>query len=151
MLTAAAGIRDRVDGLDLGADDYLTKPFGMEELLARVRAHLRRWKGAPEPARRLEAGDLAIDLESRTVTIRGEEVRLTRTEFDILRYLVLNAGRVVTHGMILQHVWGTPYEEDVQSLRVHIAHIRKKIEPDPARPRSLLSEIGVGYRFVLPA
>lgn len=150
ILSVRATERDKVAALDLGADDYLTKPFGMEELLARVRAHLRRWRATPEPEREVRAGDLVIDFESRVVTVRGEEVRLTRTEYEILRFLVVNAGRVVTHGMILQQVWGPAYEEDVQSLRVHVAHLRKKIEPDPARPKYLQTEIGVGYRFVLP-
>lgn len=150
ILSVRATERDKVAALDSGADDYLSKPFGMEELLARVRAHLRRWRETPEPERQVQVGDLRLDFDARVVTLRGEEVKLTRTEYEVLRYLVSNAGRVVTHGMILQHVWGPAYEEDVQSLRVHVAHLRRKIEPDPARPRYLLTEIGVGYRFVLP-
>ncbi len=149
VLSVRSTERDKVAALDLGADDYLTKPFGMEELLARARAHLRRWRETPAAEGEVRAGDLALNLETRTVTRSGEEIRLTRTEFEILRFLALNAGRVVTHAMILQHVWGPAYEEDVQSLRVHLAHLRRKIEPDPARPRTILTEIGVGYRFVM--
>jgi two-component system KDP operon response regulator KdpE len=150
VLSARSMERDKVAALDQGADDYLTKPFGMEELLARVRAHLRRWQGDPEPRHEVRGGDLVIDLDARAVTVRGEEVKLTRTEYEILRYLALNAGRVVTHTMILQHVWGPLYEEDVAALRVHVAHLRRKIEIDSARPRFILTELGVGYRFVLP-
>jgi two-component system KDP operon response regulator KdpE len=150
VLSARTTERDKVAALDQGADDYLTKPFGMEEFLARVRAHLRRWQGDPEPHHEIRAGDFAIDLERRVVTLRGEEVNLTRTEYEILRYMALNAGRVVTHAMILQNVWGPLYEEDVATLRVHVAHLRRKIEIDPARPRFILTELGVGYRFVLP-
>jgi two-component system, OmpR family, KDP operon response regulator KdpE len=150
VLSARTTERDKVAALDQGADDYLTKPFGMDELLARVRAHLRRWQGDPEPHTEIQAGSLVIDLERRIVTLNGEEVKLTRTEYDILRYLAMNPGRVVTHANILQNVWGPLYEEDVAALRVHIAHLRRKIEADPARPRIILTELGVGYRFVLP-
>src|SRR5262249_49739934 len=133
-----------------GADDYVTKPFGMDELLARVRALLRRSKRALEPQQPIRAGDLVIDLNTRTVTARGAPVDLTRMEFEILRLLDCNSGRVLTHGMILQQVWGPEYEYDVQTLRVHVANLRKKIEPDPARPRYVVTEMGVGYRFLLP-
>ncbi len=150
VLSVRSTEREKVAALDEGADDYLTKPFGMEELLARVRAQLRRSQVAPRLPQEIMAGDLKIDLPRRCVVRDGEEIRLTRTQFEILRFLALNAGRVVTHGMILQHVWGPAYEEDVASLRVHVAHLRRKIETDPGRPRLILTELGVGYRFVLP-
>jgi two-component system KDP operon response regulator KdpE len=142
--------RDKVNVLDLGADDYLTKPFGMDELLARIRAHLRRQPSAPEPSREIRAGEITIDLERRRVTRHGEELKLTRTQYEVLRYLALNAGRVVTHGMLLQHVWGSAYDEDIGALRVHIANLRRKVEVDPSRPRLILTELGVGYRCVIP-
>jgi two-component system KDP operon response regulator KdpE len=150
VLSARTREPEKVAALDLGADDYVTKPFGMDELLARVRALLRRSKRALEPQQPIRAGDLVIDLNTRTVTARGAPVDLTRMEFEILRLLACNSGRVLTHGMILQQVWGPEYEYDVQTLRVHVANLRKKIEPDPARPRYVVTEMGVGYRFLLP-
>jgi two-component system KDP operon response regulator KdpE len=150
VLSVRSTERDKVAALDEGADDYLTKPFGMDELLARVRAQLRRWQAAPRLPSEIVAGDLKIDLPRRIVVRGVEEIRLTRTQYEILRFLSLNAGRVVTHGMILQHVWGPAYEEDLASLRVHVAHLRRKIESDPGRPRLILTELGVGYRFVIP-
>ena len=148
ILSVRSREADKVAALDLGADDYLTKPFGMEELLARVRAHLRRWRDAPERPGVICVGEISIDPESRIATVRGEEVRLTPIEYEILRFLVANAGRVVTRQRLQQHVWGCVYEADVHALHVHITNLRKKIETDPARPQSLRTELGVGYRFV---
>jgi two-component system KDP operon response regulator KdpE len=150
MLSVRNTEREKVAALDLGADDYLTKPFGMEELLARVRAHLRRHQQAPEVPQEIRVGEITIDLERRRVSRGDEEVKLTRTQFEILRYLAINAGRVVTHRMILQYVWGPAFEEDVAALRVHIAHLRRKLEGNPSRPRLIVTELGVGYRCVIP-
>jgi two-component system KDP operon response regulator KdpE len=142
---------DKVAALDQGADDYLTKPFGMEELVARVRAHLRRWREDPERERELRTGDLCLDLESPVVTVRGQEVRLTPIEYEILRFLMLNAGRVVTRSRLQQHVWGRVYEADAHALHTHITNLRKKVEPNPTRPRHILTEPGVGYRLLASA
>lgn len=147
VLSVRSGDTDKIGALDLGADDYLTKPFSAGELLARVRALLRRASGAPTTPPVICAGDLEIDLAQRRVTRGGEEIDLTRTEFDILAYLAQNADRVVTSKMILEHVWGPEYGEDTQTLRVHVSHLRKKIEPHPSVPRYILTEPGVGFRF----
>ncbi|GER83719.1 DNA-binding response regulator [Thermogemmatispora aurantia] len=155
VLTALDAERDKVAALDLGADDYLTKPFGVEELLARVRAVLRRtqWEsGTPAPlalgARRF--GEIEVDLDRRTVRRSGEEVRLSPTEFALLEQLVTQAGKVLTHRWLLQRVWGPEYGGEVEYLRVYLNRLRQKLEPDPAHPRYLLTEPGVGYRFVAP-
>jgi two-component system KDP operon response regulator KdpE len=148
ILTVRSLEADKVAALDLGADDYLTKPFGMDELLARARAHLRRWQDAPGRHGKLHTRDLTLDPETRTATVRGEEVKLTPIEYEILRFLMMNTGRVVTRERIQQHVWGCVYEADVHALHVHITNLRKKIEPEPARPKYLRTELGVGYRFV---
>jgi two-component system, OmpR family, KDP operon response regulator KdpE len=140
---------DKVTALDHGADDYLTKPFGMDELLARVRAHLRRWRDAPQDLP-LRAGDLVFDFVNRTVSRGGEPLKFTPTEYEVLRLLARNAGRVMTYNLILQLLRGVDCDEDVNMLRVHVASIRKKIEENPTQPRYLITEIGVGYRFVLP-
>jgi two-component system KDP operon response regulator KdpE len=150
VLSLRCSERDKVEALNLGADDYVTKPFGMEELLARVRALLRRGNPDQPPARLIEAGDLRINGDQRHVTLRGAQIHLTRIEYDILCFLARNTGRVVTHEMILQAVWRTAYEEDVQTLRFHVAQLRKKIELDVTRPRYIITEIGIGYRFVMP-
>jgi two-component system KDP operon response regulator KdpE len=140
---------DKVSALDAGADDYLTKPFGVGELLARIRVGLRhasqRAAGASEP--QLTVGPLSIDLARRRVERDGHEVRLTPIEFKLLSLLARNAGRVLTHRQILVEVWGPAHASQAHTLRVHMADLRKKIEPEPARPRLLLTEQGVGYRM----
>lgn len=146
VLSAVGDEREKVRALDAGADDYITKPFGTDELLARLRAVLRRSAeagGSP----RLELGELTIELADRRVTRAGEEVHLTPIEFDLIRNLAQHRGRLVTHRQLLQEVWGPEYGEETHYLRVHIAHIRAKLEPDPARPRYLITEHGVGYRL----
>jgi two-component system, OmpR family, KDP operon response regulator KdpE len=149
ILSARGDERDKVAALDLGADDYLTKPFGVNELLARIRAALRRAAGARGLAAVVVAGDLRIDFDRRQVAVDGAEVRLTPTEFDLLKALAANAGRVLTHGYLLRTVWGPEYEGESQLLRVFVGQLRRKIERDPARPRHILTEPGVGYRFRL--
>jgi two-component system KDP operon response regulator KdpE len=138
----------KVQALDAGADDYLTKPFGMNELLARIRAALRRAGGSSRAgAAVLEHGDLHIDLERRLVTVRGEPVHLTPKEYEMLRFLMANVGKLITHRMLLRAVWGAEYEDARQYLHVFVAQLRRKLETDPAHPRYLLTEPGVGYRF----
>ncbi|MBL0224792.1 MAG: response regulator [Geobacteraceae bacterium] len=137
---------DKVAALDAGADDYLTKPFGVGELLARIKAALRRsLQDVPEPV--FISHDLQVDLTRRLVTIRGDEVSLTPTEYDILRLMVTHAGKVLTHGQILKQVWGIAYLEQPHVLRVNISNLRRKIEADPSRPRHIITEPGVGYRL----
>lgn len=140
--------KDKVAALDAGADDYVTKPFGIGELLARIRAALRR---SPLPAeggpRNFHAPDLDIDFETRRVHANGKDVRLTPKEFDVLRYLVAHAGRPVTHRELLQAVWGPDYGDEPEYLRVFINQVRKKIEVNPAKPKYVLTEPWVGYRF----
>ena len=137
---------DKIAALDAGADDYLSKPFGAGELMARLRAALRRMtQPASDPI--FTAGDLAVDLHQRRVTMRDEEVQLTPTEYALLRVLVSHAGRVITHRQLLQQVWGESYEGQVHLLRVNISNLRRKLEPDPARPRYIITEPAVGYRF----
>ncbi len=152
VLTALDAESDKVSALDLGADDYLTKPFGVEELLARVRAVLRRtqWEGMLPASGIKQFGDLAIDLAGHIVRLRGTEVRLSPTEFAVLKQLVANAGKVLTHRMLLQSIWGPEYGGEAEYLRVYINRLRQKLESDPASPRYLLTEPGVGYRFVAP-
>jgi len=149
VLTALDSESDKVAALDLGADDYLTKPFGVEELLARVRAVLRRarWESVPPATGVKRYGELEIDLPRHSVRRRGEEVRLTPTEFSLLEQLVMNVGKVLTHRMLLQRVWGPEYGGEAEYLRVYVNRLRAKLEPDPANPRHLLTEPGVGYRF----
>jgi len=148
ILSARERERDKVDALDLGADDYLTKPFGMNELLARVRAGLRRGRGERLPeAIVLVFGDITLDTTRRIVTRQGDEVHMTPREYDLLSYLAANADRVVTYRQILSRIWGPENADETQYLRVHIGHLRQKLEDDPARPQWLITEPAVGYRF----
>ncbi|HEU4751540.1 MAG TPA: response regulator transcription factor [Armatimonadota bacterium] len=148
VLSVRDGEGDKIAALDLGADDYLTKPFSLEELLARLRALLRRCGPGEEPELpEFRAEDLHVDFVRRRVTLGGKEVHLTPTEYELLRCLVTHADRVLTHRQLLTRVWGAEYAEDTHTLRVHIANLRNKIEPTPARPRFLHTEPRVGYRF----
>lgn len=147
MLSVIGSDVEKASALDTGADDYITKPFSTTELLARIRALLRRSAARITPPPIITAGDLEIDIAKRTVKLAGKEIDLTRMEFDILAYLAQNAGCVVTSKMILEKVWGPEYAEDAQTLRVHISHLRKKIEPRPSSPQYILTETGVGFRF----
>jgi two-component system, OmpR family, KDP operon response regulator KdpE len=138
--------RDKIEALDAGADDYLTKPFGVGELLARIRVVMRRVVTSDgDPIYR--AGELEIDLSHHRVTLAGQEIALTPTEFDLLKTLAQNAGKVMTHRQLIHQVWGTVYEDEDRLLRVNIANLRKKIEPTPSRPLYLQTELGVGYRL----
>ena len=138
---------DKIDALDAGADDYLTKPFSMGELVARIRVALRRAaKTGDEPV--LAFGDLTIDLARRMILLGGEELKMTPTEYEILKYLALHAGRVVTHRQLLKSVWGPNYQGETHYLRVYIGQLRRKIEANPAQPRYIMTEPGVGYRFM---
>lgn len=137
---------DKVSALDAGADDYLTKPFGIGELMARLRVAVRRTAQLdPEPVFSLDG--LEVDLAHRRVSSQGREVQLTPTEYDLLRVLVLNAGKVLTHRQLLRQVWGLGYEEEMHLLRVNISNLRRKIEPEPSRPHFIVTEPGVGYRL----
>jgi two-component system KDP operon response regulator KdpE len=137
---------DKVAALDNGADDYVTKPFGIGELLARMRVAFRRsLQQAPEPVYKVDG--LEVDLEHRRVFVQGKEIQLTATEYDLLRLLVTHAGKVLTHNQILRQIWGPAYMEQTHLLRVNISNLRRKIEPEPTRPRYILTELGVGYRL----
>jgi two-component system KDP operon response regulator KdpE len=149
MLTVRNAERDKVLALDAGADDYVVKPFGIEELLARIRAALRRY--APGDALPpYVSKELTLDFESRQLTVRGREVHLTPKEFDVLKHLIANQGKPLTHRRILQSVWGPDYGEETENLRVVINQLRKKIEMDPAHPKFIRTEPWVGYRFQPP-
>jgi two-component system, OmpR family, KDP operon response regulator KdpE len=146
VLSAVGDEREKVRALDAGADDYITKPFGTDELLARLRAVLRRVAdGDSEPA--VSVGELVVDMAARRVTRAGLEVHLTPIEFDLLKTLARHRGKLVTHRQLLKTVWGPAYETETHYLRVHFAHLRAKIEPDPARPRYIVTDPGVGYRL----
>ncbi len=149
VLTVRDAESDKVQALDLGADDYLTKPFGIDELLARIRVALRHAARAASGEPVLQAGSLLIDFTRRLVLAGGQEVHLTPREYELLRALATQAGRALTHRTLLRTVWGPAYEQDVPTLRVFITQLRRKIEPDPAQPRHILTEPGVGYRFQL--
>ena len=147
VVSARGQERDKVSALDLGADDYLTKPFGTGELLARIRVALRHAGPGPEEPAVFEAGDVRVDLARRTVERGGAPVHLTRTEYRLLETLVRNAGRVITHRQLLEAAWGPNYVAQTHYLRVYMGQLRHKLEADPARPRLLLTEPGVGYRL----
>jgi two-component system KDP operon response regulator KdpE len=149
VLSAVEEEAEKVAALDAGADDYVTKPFSVEELLARLRAALRR--STPHRETILRVGGLELDLEKRLVTVDCEAVSLTPTEYELLRLLAENEGKLLTHPMILQRVWGPGYGRESNYLHVYVSHLRRKIEPDPTRPRYILTEPGVGYRLVTPA
>jgi two-component system KDP operon response regulator KdpE len=149
ILTAMGEEADKVRAFDLGADDYLTKPFGVGELLGRVKAVLRRadWSEPVSNEERIVRGDIVVDMEMHRVTVRGEVIELTPTEFNLLVYLMKNAGKSIHHRAILQNVWGTEYGNESEYLRVYIGKLRQKIEKDPLKPEYLHTEHGIGYRF----
>ncbi len=151
VLSARGQEKDKIQALDAGADDYLTKPFGIGELQARIRVTLRhaQLRKGPEPEPIFESGDLKIDLVARRVYLKGEEVHLTPNEFKLLALLVRHAGMVLTHRQLLNEVWGPAYIDETHYLRVYMGQLRHKIEPDPARPRHLRTESGVGYRLMV--
>jgi two-component system KDP operon response regulator KdpE len=149
MLTVRNAERDKVLALDAGADDYVVKPFGMQELLARIRVALRRRLPQGQETS-FTAKDFSVDFEARLVTVRGNDVHLTPKEFELLRHLVVNAGKPLTHRRLLQAVWGPDYGDEPEYLRVMINQLRKKIESDPSRPKLILTEPWVGYRFQAP-
>ena len=148
VLSAVGDESEKVAALDAGADDYVTKPVGIDELLARLRAVLRRAGPTGEPL--IAIGELEVDLEKHEVRVAGKPVHLTPHEFDLLAYLARNEGKLLTHRMILQEVWGPGYADSTNILHVNVSQLRRKLEPDPARPRYLLTEPGAGYRLVDP-
>jgi len=151
MLTVRNAEEDKVEALDAGADDYVTKPFSTPELLARIRAALRRAPGPSDAGpQRIRLEETEIDFPSRRVSVRGRQTRLTPKEFDLLRFLVTHPNKTIPHRELLQAVWGPEYGEELEYLRVFINQLRKKIEPNPAKPKYLLTDPWVGYRFALP-
>ncbi|AZI58989.1 DNA-binding response regulator [Nakamurella antarctica] len=148
MVTARDNEIDKVVGLELGADDYVTKPYSARELIARIRAVLRRGTDAEEPdAAVLTAGRVRMDIERHVVTVNAEAISLPLKEFDLLEYLLRNSGRVLTRGQLIDRVWGADYVGDTKTLDVHVKRLRAKLEPDPANPRYLLTVRGLGYKF----
>jgi two-component system KDP operon response regulator KdpE len=150
MITVRNSVQDKIVALDLGADDYVVKPFAIGELLARIRAALRRFSSG-EPLPKIETPELSIDLDRRIVDVRGRRVHLSPKEFDVLRVLVIQQGKPLTHKRVLQTVWGPDHAEETENLRVVINQLRKKIEKDPTHPRYILTEPWLGYRFQLPS
>jgi two-component system, OmpR family, KDP operon response regulator KdpE len=157
VLSARGEERQKVEALDLGADDYLTKPFGLDELLARIRVALRHSQRLKDEAVQVqptptELGNeqLLIDLAKHQVLREGKEIKLTPKQFELLKYLALHSGKLISHRLLLQSVWGSEYGNESQYIHVFIGQLRQKIEPDPARPRYILTEPGLGYRFLLP-
>ena len=148
VLSVVGDETEKVAALDAGADDYVTKPFGVDELLARLRAALRRAEPTAEPV--LEIGGLRVDLEAREVTVDGTTAQLTPHEYALLRFLALSEGKLLTHKAILREVWGEAYADESHYLHVYVSQLRRKLEPDPARPRYILTEPGAGYRLVDP-
>ncbi|MBN2098494.1 MAG: response regulator transcription factor [Dehalococcoidia bacterium] len=150
MLSVRGDEVDKVKALDEGADDYVTKPFGVEELLARIRVALRRAKNASSPSPAFVAGDLEVDFSNRVVKRHGKVLKLTPTEYELLTYLVSNRGKVLSHRQILHSVWGPEYGEESEYVRVFIRQLRSKIEEDPSNPQLIQTETRIGYRFVPP-
>jgi len=151
VLSARNDEQAKVKALDLGADDYISKPFGVPELTARIRAALRHAFQAQGELPTFVSGDLSVDLVRRHVTRDGREIKLSPKEFELLRHLVTHAGKVLTHRQLLTEIWGPAYAENVQYLRVFVRGLRQKLEPDPNRPSHILTELGVGYRLQLPS
>lgn len=147
VLSAIGDERHKVEALEAGADDYMTKPFGMDELLARIRSLLRRAAGAHSAQPIVVVGRLCVNFDRREVTLDHKPVKLTPTEYDLLKYMIEHSGKVLTHRMLLQEVWGKAYVDQAQYLRVFVGQLRKKIEQDPTRPRYIHTDPGVGYRF----
>ncbi|WP_411705442.1 two-component system response regulator KdpE [Edaphovirga cremea] len=148
VLSARTGEEDKIAALDAGADDFLSKPFGVGELLARVRVSLRRHASTNQESPVITFSEITVDLINRCVLRNGEDLHLTPTEFRLLAELLANSGKVITQRQLLSHVWGPNYVEHSHYLRIYMGHLRQKLEVDPARPRHLLTETGVGYRFL---
>jgi two-component system KDP operon response regulator KdpE len=147
VLSGIGDEQSKVEALEQGADDYVTKPCGMEELLARIRSVLRRAAGARGSEPIFASGDLSVNFDRREVRVNGQPVKLTPTEYDLLKFMIQNAGKILTHRMLLTTVWGPAYLNQVQYLRVFVGQLRKKIEKEPAHPRYILTDAGIGYRF----